>query len=290
VLVALHAAGSEAWGILDWWGMTLALGCTVGGVGMGAAHELLHRPARWQRMLGEMLAIQACYPHFAIEHRSVHHTRVATHRDPMTARLGEGFFDFYARATVDGFIQAWRHEARRCRRNGIAPLGPGNGLVTRVACMAGLLLAVLFAFGPASLALFVAQGAVAHLMVVAMNYIQHYGLRRSRTSDGTLERLAPWHSWDAGGVLSNWLFFDLGRHGQHHCLAERRFHTRVQQAEAVRLPAGYLPMFALALIPCAWRKAMDRQAVACRLAHGALDRVSESGGSSANLLNGEAIK
>ena len=54
------------------------------------------------------------------------------------------------------------------------------------------------------------------LVLEIINYIEHYGLRRKKLPDGTYEKVTIQHSWNAPHRFTNYLFFKLQRHSDHH--------------------------------------------------------------------------
>ena len=92
-----------------------------------------------------------------------------------------------------------------------------------------------------------------------INYVQHYGLKRIRLPNGRYERVQPWHSWSAAYRLSNWFFYNMQRHPDHHTAPNRRY-PLLQHCgadEAPQLPGSYVEMAGLALFPGRWFKKMD---------------------------------
>jgi len=62
--------------------------------------------------------------------------------------------------------------------------------------------------------LIAAFGAIAYLE--AINYIEHYGLRREKKENGEYEKVTIKHSWNSPHRISNYLLFKLQRHSDHH--------------------------------------------------------------------------
>src|SRR5690606_13613982 len=58
-------------------GTVLSVGILTGGMGITVAHELFHRTDRTSRLLGMLNLLCVGYMHYAIEHLSGHHVRVA---------------------------------------------------------------------------------------------------------------------------------------------------------------------------------------------------------------------
>ena len=92
-----------------------------------------------------------------------------------------------------------------------------------------------------------------------INYAQHYGLRRIRLAGGRFERIKPQHSWSAASKFSNWLFFNMQRHPDHHTAASRIYALLQHHGgdQAPQLPGSYAELSGLALFPKAWFKKMD---------------------------------
>jgi alkane 1-monooxygenase len=233
-----------------WAGLTMSVGSIAGGIGITFAHELVHRPGRFERVLGDVLLALVTYPHFAVEHVYGHHRHVATPLDPATARLGESFYRFWPRTVFGGFRHALRLEPR---------------LVARYAVTTPVVYtAVWWRWGGDGLLFFAAQGIVAFTLLEAINYVEHYGLVRREVEPGRYERVSPAHSWDSAHRVSNWLLINLARHADHHLIASRRYQALASQAQAPQLPAGYGTMLLMAFVPPLWRRVMDPRVRAAR--------------------------
>src|SRR5947208_2001401 len=68
-----------------------------------------------------LLLASVLYSHFRSEHLKVHHLYVATPRDPVTARYGEGFHRFFFRILRECPPSAWRAETAMLARKGLTP-------------------------------------------------------------------------------------------------------------------------------------------------------------------------
>ncbi len=204
----------------------------------------------FERALGDVLLALVTYPHFAIEHVFGHHRRVATWDDPGTARLGEGYWAFAARAIPGGVRNAWRLKPTR--------------MLGYAASTSLVYAGVLAAWGPRGVLFFFAQGLIAALQLEAINYVEHYGLTRREAAPGRFEKVAPRHSWDSGHRLSNWVLIHLPRHADHHCSASKPFPQLEMLPDSPRLPAGYGTMVIVALLPPLWRRVMDPRASGMR--------------------------
>jgi alkane 1-monooxygenase len=245
-------------------GVTLSLGITCGAIGLTFAHELVHRPDRWERGLGEALLASVSYPHFAIEHVFGHHRYVATLRDPATARFGEGLYRFLPRTIGGGLASAWRLERSRLLKRGRSMRSPHNRFIRYGAVQIAIYAGVWSAWGVRGVLVFAGQALVAVALLETINYVEHYGLVRRELSPGRYEPIAPAHSWNSCHRLSNWILINLARHADHHLVASKRYQVLDHLGEAPQLPAGYATMLMLALVPPLWRRVMDPRVLAWR--------------------------
>lgn len=255
VLWALWVVAHEA---IAWWqllGLTVSVGLFSGYIGIVVGHEMMHRTDAPHRLLGWILMSLALYPHFCIEHVYGHHPNVATLKDPATARRGEHFYAFLPRSIFGGMASAWRIERERLARagSGVNQLLVAHGLIALG------LAALWFGLGPRVLAFFVAQAAIAVLLLEGINYLEHYGLLRALRDNGRPVPVAPEHSWNSSHFLTNINLFNLGRHPEHHMQGNRAFYRLRHFEEAPQLPYGYATMFLIALVPPLWFRIMDKR-------------------------------
>ena len=91
------------------------------------------------------------------------------------------------------------------------------------------------------------------------NYFQHYGLRRIRLPNGRWEKALPRHSWSADWKFSNWMFFNMQRHADHHAMAARHYPLLqvLGPEESPQLPGTYSDMMNIVLRPKRWFEKMD---------------------------------
>jgi alkane 1-monooxygenase len=250
-IAAGHLAPHEAIGL------GMALGLATGGVGITDAHELVHRRAWWERVLGQALLVSVTYHHFYIEHVYGHHRRAGTPADSVTARRGEWLPAFLPRAIGRSFVSAWKLEAERLARAGRSPWSPRNRVLAGLAAEAALYAAIAVFAGWVGVAFFAAQSVIAVLLLETINYIEHYGLARRETAPGVYERYGAEHAWDSRFRFSNWLLFNLPNHANHHLHPGRRHDGLVYEAAAPRLPVGYPLAVVLAVIPPLWFRVVD---------------------------------
>ena len=187
-------------------GSLLAL---VNVVGMNVAHELGHKSKQYQHLLAHIALLPSAYSHFRIEHNYAHHRFVVTPQDPASAYWGESFWRFLPRTVFGGLKSAIHIEQQRLARKQLGFWHPHNELLQ--AWAAGLVYhgCMLKCFGRKWLVLQLAQVAYTITLLEAVNYMEHYGLKRQRLSTGMYEPVSAQHSWNHNSLLSNLLFYHL---------------------------------------------------------------------------------
>jgi alkane 1-monooxygenase len=237
-------------------GLTVSIGLTSGIFGIVAAHEMVHSASRAERGLGLIFFAGLGYMHFRIAHVHGHHVRAATLEDPASARRGESAYAFVVRSVIGQAREAWTFERKRRQRQGRPVFGLGNRMLLYLVVEL-LVLAAAAGLGPAALAFWIGQAALAILLLELFNFIAHYGLARRRGAGGGYERLAARHSWNSTRRMNNWSLFNMGRHSDHHRRPTRAYQRLEPQRGAPELPSGYAGALLMSLFPPLWRRVMD---------------------------------
>jgi len=238
---------------------TISLGIITGGFGITIAHELVHRPSKWQRGLGVWILATVNYAVFRIEHVHGHHRHVATPDDPASAKKGENIYFFIPKAIVGVFKGAKKIEDKRIAKLKIA--GPWKYIFHR--CYQYHLSSILliagfyFLFGLKGVYIFLLQSFVAISLLEMVDFIEHYGLQRKIKENGKYEPVGPEHSWDTNFLLTNTSLYNLGKHAHHHQSASLSYQSLINTEGAHNYPFGYSTAVILALIPPLWRKVVD---------------------------------
>jgi alkane 1-monooxygenase len=237
-------------------GAVLAVGIASGGYAIVVGHELMHQ-RRIERWLGRILMGSVAYAHFCIEHVQGHHVHVATPRDPASAARGQSVYRFFVQTIIGSWRSAWAIEAARLQRKGRPVLHPSNRMLQDALATVVLVVGSGALWGWIGAVYFVGQSIVAILELEAINYIEHYGLRRREIAPGRYEPTDSRHSWNDSRRLTNWALFNLGRHTDHHNAAGRRYQILRHVDAAPQLPLGYAAMLLVAFVPPLWRRIMD---------------------------------
>jgi alkane 1-monooxygenase len=230
-------------------GTIATMGILCGVYGINVAHELGHRTKRWERDLARALLLTSLYMHFIIEHNRGHHRRVATPDDPASARYGETVYGFWVRSIVYSWLSAWQIEADRLRKAGERPFSAKNEMIHALIWQLGSLVTIGLLFGPQALAAFLGAALIGILLLETVNYIEHYGLRRTRTATGNYGRVQHIHSWNSDHLVGRIMLFELTRHSDHHWKASKKYQALQGLEDAPQLPTGYPGMMLLSLAP-----------------------------------------
>lgn len=233
----------------------------VNGIAINTAHELSHKNGHLEHYLSHLALAPSGYNHFRIEHPYGHHRRVATPEDPASSRLGETFWKFLPRTVIGSFKSAIEIEKKRLERKKLPFFCKENELIHGWA-MSAIYHGLMFKkFGMRSVPFQLTQATYAVTLFEAVNYIEHYGLKREKNENGQYERTLPEHSWNNNNLVTNLFLYQLQRHSDHHAYPTRSFQTLRHFENAPQLPAGYGAMLLPAFIPAWWSKIMDDRVV-----------------------------
>ena len=234
------------------WYAAASTGLNAGMLGITAAHELIHRKARFFKWLGIVDLLVVCYGHFFIEHRFGHHARVGTMADPATARFGEGFYRYLFRTVPSQWLSALHLEAGRLKRENRFSFGLSNFTLSITLVEVALFVVLWYTTSQNAALAWLMQGVVAFFLLEYVNYMQHYGLVRQKG-----EKVEPHHAWNSNTFLSRFFLFELSRHGHHHHDTRVPYHLLNTVSESKIQPCGYFGSFYAGLIPPVWFRLMN---------------------------------
>ena len=238
--------------------LTLVLG-KVAALTIATGHELVHRTARWERTLGELLLSSIAFAQYQTEHVFVHHRHVGTPADPAFAAKGQSFWSYLPWSLFGRVIVTWRVEYDRLARLGLPAWRPTNPLWRYNLLTAAWVALYAWMGGWFGVGLYFLQSLVAIIILCVIDYVEHYGLSRQILPSGRYERTQPRHSWNASHLVSNWASWNVQRHSDHHRMAVRPYPLLQHFDEdiAPQLPYNYTVMAALVLIPPLWFRIVD---------------------------------
>ena len=207
------------------------------------AHEIMHKPGVFYRVLATLHMTKAYYPHFTYHHLYCHHQQVATPEDPSTSLSGETVYQFIPRCVKDSWVNMYRMEKE---------LGKSfyrNWAVLSIVGSSAFALFVYLQFGLQAVIIHSIMAFLCIAYVEGINYIEHYGLMRKKLPNGQYEKTTILHSWNAPHRFTNYLFFKLQRHSDHHENSTKPYQTLVSLDKSPFLPHGYTLMILMSFFP-----------------------------------------
>jgi alkane 1-monooxygenase len=244
IILMLEFVSKLSWQAPGDWGTNLInlilvrflVGTSSGTSGIVVAHELIHRDAKLQRVLGHLLLYSVCYDHFVIAHQRGHHHHLGMPEDIATAYFGESFAAYWRRVSKGYFHYAWRSELER--------LGIGqqfwqagllqNQVLHGLAAECALVFAIAAFYGGLAAFMFLYQAFAAVRILEAVNYFQHWGLGEGR--------FGRTYGWVTSSWLSRYALIGLSNHIGHHLNAKSRYHEIAFSDHGPALPYGYFVM------------------------------------------------
>jgi alkane 1-monooxygenase len=239
-------------------GIISAFGISCGILGINLAHELGHRLTKADQNLSKLLLLSSQYLHFFIEHNRGHHKHVSTDEDSASAKLGENIYSFYFRTIIGSYISAWKIENESLRRKNIPVISWNNQMIRFQMYQLIILIGIILIFGFQVWLYYMCSAFIGIVLLETVNYIQHYGLRRTKIDD-EYERVSPIHSWNSDYPLGRIFLFELSRHSDHHHVATRKYQILRTIDSSPQMPTGYPGMMLVALIPPIWFKMMHNR-------------------------------
>lgn len=254
-------------------GLAFVAGMTAG-LAINTGHELGHKRTRLEKWLARIVLAIPAYGHFTIAHNRGHHRDVATPADPASARMGENIYRFACREIPGAFREAWRIEKTRLAARDKPVWHPANTLLQSWGLSTLLAAGIVVAFGGWMIPFLLVHHLAAYWQLTSANYVEHYGLLRSRDDRGRYEPCKSHHSWNSNYLFSNLVLFHLERHSDHHAHPQRRYQALRCRDDLPTLPSGYFGAYLLAWLPALWYRAMDRRLLALPRVRGDLGRVN----------------
>lgn len=216
--------------------------------GSCVAHELIHHPRAEHRLAGRVLAGTIGYPVLEHEHRT-HHGSVGDSQQPEWPRVDESLCAFTARRCVHVLRTAWNSNLAAAERRGSRFAG---GLGTAFLAWLGWCAVFAFVGGWAGALTYVVVSAAVHWAIQAITYIQHWGLGNDSVSGSQRVPFA----WEDTCRLQRWLTLGISFHYAHHRNAATPYYRLLPRPDAPRMPASYVVLLYLSVIPPLWRRVM----------------------------------
>ena len=232
-------------------GMSLSAGILLATNGINVAHELCHRKKYFERAIGKALFLPCLYMHFYIEHNFGHHVNVGTPLDGATAKYKQSVYSFWITSVTKQYFDSWKKQLQLLKNKKKSFFSTSNDMLWyHVFQPLYLILLLLFSWKVFVFGL--VSGVISFLFLECINYIEHYGLKRFKTSSGRYERVQAHHSWNSNHNIGRIVLYELTRHSDHHFKASKKYQLLDCHDEAPQLPFGYPASILLSLAPPLW--------------------------------------
>lgn len=258
LLLFINKLLSDNYSIIERIGAVFSVGIVLGANGINVAHELGHRFNKIENILAQLLLLPSFYMHFFIEHNYGHHKNVATPLDPATSRKNEIIYLFYFRTVIMSYVSAWKIQFFLLNQKKQSFFSRDNKMLMFHLVTAVYIFSIIYIMGTLSIWIFL-SGAIGFLLLETINYIEHYGLERSKKQNGQYERVLPVHSWNSDYLFGRIMLYELTRHSDHHHISSKKYQILDSKAEAPELPMGYPAAMITSLFPPVWFKVMNKR-------------------------------
>ena len=233
-------------------GMCLSAGILLATNGINVAHELCHRKNYFERALGKALFLPCLYMHFYIEHNFGHHTNVGTPEDGATAKYKQSVYSFWITSVTKQYLDSWKKQLYLLKNKKKSFFSINNDMLWYHIFQPSYLVLLFLLFSGKVFVFGLISGVISFLFLECINYIEHYGLRRFKTSSGRYERVQAHHSWNSNHNVGRIVLYELTRHSDHHFKASKKYQILDCHDEAPQLPFGYPASILLSLAPPLW--------------------------------------
>ena len=233
-------------------GMCLSAGILLATNGINVAHELCHRKKYFERALGKALFLPCLYMHFYIEHNFGHHINVGTPEDGATAKYKQSVYSFWITSVTKQYLDSWKKQLYLLKNKKKSFFSINNDMLWYHIFQPSYLVLLFLLFSGKVFVFGLISGVISFLFLECINYIEHYGLRRFKTSSGRYERVQAHHSWNSNHNVGRIVLYELTRHSDHHFKASKKYQILDCHDEAPQLPFGYPASILLSLAPPLW--------------------------------------
>ena len=240
-------------------GLMISLGIVLGVNGINVGHELGHRQTTNERFLGKALLLPSLYMHFYIEHNFGHHLNAATKEDPATARYNQSVYSFWITSVFRQYYNSWNIQKKLLKNNSLPFLSVKNDMLWYSIFQVSYLILIYAVFGYTGFLFALFSAITSFVLLETVNYIEHYGLLRLKTSSGRYERVKETHSWNSNHVIGRIILYELTRHSDHHYKTSKKYQVLDCHEDSPQMPYGYPTSMVLALVPPVWFHIMNKR-------------------------------
>ncbi len=248
---------TQEYAVYELIGLGLSAGILLATNAINVAHELGHRTPYFERFMSKCLYMPCLYMHFYIEHNFGHHMNVATPNDGATAKYNQTVFSFWVTSVTRQYADAWIRQIKLLKTEKRPFISVKNDMLRYHLIQPTYIFGVFYFFSINAMLFAIAIGVVSFLFLESINYIEHYGLRRFKTSSGRYERVQPHHSWHSNFNIGRIVLYELTRHSDHHFKSSKKYQLLNSYDQSPTLPFGYPASILLSLVPPLWFKIMN---------------------------------
>jgi alkane 1-monooxygenase len=248
---------TQEYAVYELIGLGLSAGILLATNAINVAHELGHRTPYFERFMSKCLYMPCLYMHFYIEHNFGHHMNVATPKDGATAKYNQTVFSFWVTSVTRQYADAWIRQIKLLKTEKRPFFSVKNDMLWYHLIQPTYIFGVFYFFSINAMLFAIAIGVVSFLFLESINYIEHYGLRRFKTSSGRYERVQPHHSWNSNFNIGRIVLYELTRHSDHHFKSSKKYQLLNSYDQSPTLPFGYPASILLSLVPPLWFKIMN---------------------------------
>ena len=259
ILFALYKVTHVNLSLFEIIGITISLGIILGANGINVAHELGHRANLMERVLGKILLIPSHYTHFFIEHNHGHHMHVSTPEDPSTAKYNQNLYRFWFQTVTGTYSKACKIQKKLNQVENRSWFSIKNDMFWFTIIQISYLVLIYYYFGNTGFIVALFAGIVGFLLLETINYIEHYGLKRSLLASGRFERVSEKHSWNSNHVLGRIILYELTRHSDHHFKSQKKYQILEYYDISPQMPYGYPTSMVLSFFPPLWFAVMNKR-------------------------------
>lgn len=214
------------------------------------AHDLMHSSLVIGRIFSAVLLIQNGFFYLISDHLYTHHQFAASLQDPATALKGESVYRYFYRSIIGRFNITFFSGST-------FPLSRRKSIIRKnvfylICCISYLSFSI---FLDVQVFLCVLFGYFfVTLIYESVTYIQHYGLTRKKTEQGTLSSMELEHAWNCFYKTSAYMHFMMPIHSIHHL---NKVSNDFDGFYGLEMPKSFSEMLFTAWFPRSWFKLMD---------------------------------
>lgn len=212
----------------------------IGG-SIDAAHELLHRPETFCKVICFFNLFFYQFTVYPIEHLYLHHKNVGTPLDPITSPKGMTIFQYYVNAISSAYKFNYKHSKN------IFFMCLGATIFYNVGVLS---LTLHEGSGLYKAAFFSLFSYFSLFLMEATEYIEHYGLIYRESGDSQALEICSWNT--VHNEYLSWILFRFQKHSDHHMNAHKVYPVMELNEKMPCFPFDFGNAMLFAPVPQLW--------------------------------------